>query len=144
MLTPIKAEAATDDYKDVPTEIQEAAEQYGQEYDICPELIMAICYKESRYTADITDPTGTCKGVMQIKESCHKDRMKRLGVTDLYDVEQNIHVGADYLAELFEEYEDVAIVLGTYHGESTAQTKISIYTRTILLFSASLEREHGK
>lgn len=86
---------------------------------------------------------------MQIKKSCHKKRMQDLGVTDLSDIDSNIHVGADYLRELFDDYEDAGIVLGLYHGESNAVARgqsgdLSSYVTSILENSERLERLHGK
>lgn len=125
-------------------EAQEACVKYGEEYGICPELLMAIIERESSGKAEAEN--GGCKGLMQIADRWHKDRMERLGVTDIYDVDGNIHVGADYLAELFEEYEDVGIVLMVYHGEKNAATKteLSDYADWILTRSAELERMNGK
>lgn len=128
----------------IPLEAQEACVKYGEEYGICPELLMAMIERESSGRPDAE--SGGCKGLMQISDRWHKDRMERLKVTDIYDVDGNIHVGADYLAELFEKYEDVGIVLMVYHGEKNAATKteLSDYADLILTRSAELERMNGK
>ena len=86
---------------------------------------------------------------MQVNEPYHKDRLKKLGVTDIYDMDGNIHTGADYLAELFASYEDPAAVLGLYHGEKNAVKKAasgnaSSYVKRILKKSEELEKLHGK
>lgn len=86
---------------------------------------------------------------MQIADKWHMDRTERLGVTDIYDVDGNIHVGADYLAELFEKYGEVTTVLMVYHGEQNAVAKsengeISPYADWILTRSAELERRNEK
>ena len=67
-------------------------------------------------------------------------------MTDIYSVDGNIHVGADYLSELFGKYCDVGIVLMVYHGEKNAATKteLSDYADCILTRSAELERMNGK
>lgn len=128
----------------IPLKAQEACVEYGDEYGICSELLMAIIERESSGRPDAE--SGGCKGLMQISDRWHKDRMERLKVTDIYDVDGNIHVGADYLAELFEKYEDVGIVLMVYHGEKNAATKteLSDYADWILTRSAELERMNGK
>ena len=128
----------------IPLEAQEACVKYGEEYGICPELLMAMIEMESSGRPDAEN--GGCKGLMQISDRWHTDRMKRLGVTDIYDVEGNIHVGADYLSELFARYEDVGIVLMVYHGEKNAAQKeeLSDYADWILTRSAELERMNGK
>lgn len=128
----------------ISEEAQEICVKYGEEYGICPELLMAMIEKESSGRPDVEN--GGCKGLMQISDRWHRDRMERLGVTDIYDSDGNIHVGADYLAELFEKYEDVGVVLAVYHGEKNATTKteLSDYADWILTRSAELERMNGK
>lgn len=128
----------------ISKEAQESCVKYGEEYGICPELLMAMIELESSGRPDAE--SGGCKGLMQISDRRHKDRMERLEVANIYDVEGNIHVGADYLAELFEKYEDVGIVLMVYHGEKDAanKEKLSSYADWILTRSAELERMNGK
>lgn len=118
-----------------------------EEYCICPELVMAIIEKESSGQADAVN--GDCKGLMQVSERWHTDRMERLGVTDLYDPYGNIIIGVDYLAELATEYEDIALVLDIYSGNSKAFQNyehgiVSIYAKEILERTAELERLHEK
>lgn len=126
---------------------QQACIEYGEQYGICPELLMAIIERESCGQADVIG--GDCIGLMQINPKYHKGRMERLGVTDLFDERSNILVGADLLSELFEEYHEAALVLMIYHGEKNAikkaeSGKISSYAESILERSAELERLHGK
>lgn len=128
-------------------EAYQACEEIGEQYGICPELLMAIAETESSGRAVAT--RGDCKGLMQVSERWHKDRMKRLGVTDIYDEYGNILVATDYLLELFKEEEDVSIVLAKYNGDSRADEmaergEISEYAGRILTRSAELERAHGK
>jgi soluble lytic murein transglycosylase-like protein len=132
--------------EEIPTEIQTACNKYGKEYGIKPELLEAVCWQESRYQEDVVDKSKTCFGLMQIKASCHKDRMQRLGVIDLFDIDSNIHVGADILAELSEDY-DEEVVLMLYHGEKNAiekgkRGKVSDYAMDILSMSKALEELH--
>ena len=72
--------------------------------------------------------------------------MKRLGVSNLYDVDQNVHTGVDYLAELFAEYEDPGIVLLAYNGAASAmrEHRLTKYANNVLQISESLERTNGK
>lgn len=125
----------------------EACIEYGEQYNICPELLMAIIERESAGQPDAEN--GSCKGLMQISVKWHSDRMERLGVTDIFDERSNILVGADYLAELFEKYNDTATVLIVYHREKNAVQKaergeISSYSEGILERSAELGEIHGK
>ena len=118
---------------------------FSNEYCICPELVMAIIERESEGDPNATN--GSCKGIMQISERWHSDRIDRLGVADIYDTVGNIHVGVDYLSDLFLKYEDAATVLMVYHGEEDAVSKssrgeISDYAKCILERSQELERLH--
>lgn len=133
---------------DVPPEVVEISEELGAQYDICPELIQAICFKESSFQPDAE--SGGCVGMMQISPEWHKERMDRLGVLELKDTKGNMTVGVDYLAELIRQYEDVGVVLMMYNGDSNAEDvlvgseEVSSYADEILSISAELEREHGK
>ena len=155
MSLPITAQAnslsivPTEEVTGVPEEIFEDANIIGHEFNICPELLMAMAERESRYTA--TAENGSCKGLMQVSVSCHKQRFIDAGWTssEWTDAYKNMYVAADYLADLFEEYEDVGIVLGLYHGEKNAIQKgksgnLSSYVTGILERSEELERFHGK
>lgn len=126
---------------EVPEEVLAISEELGQKYNICPELIQAITWRESRFQADADG--GSCVGIMQINKRWHLKRMDRLGVTDLWDMRQNMLVGVDLLAELFERHGEASVVLAAYHGEADVY-KVSKYTEGILAMSAELEREHGK
>ena len=142
MFFPMSAKAE-DTY--LSADIVASCEKYGEEYGICPELLEAMIERES--TGNQYAENGSCKGLMQISERWHKDRMEKLGITDIYDVDSNIHLGADYISELAETYGEVCLVLAIYHGESNALTNeergiVSPYASSILERSAELEREH--
>lgn len=133
----------------VPKEVKAACEKWGKEYGICPELLESIAYEESRYTADAKSKDGSCHGLMQIHKASHKQRIKNLEIKDLYNIDDNVQVATDYLAELFEEYEEVSTVLMIYHGEKDAVRKseqgiVSKYAKKVLKRSEALERQHGK
>lgn len=82
--------------------------------------------------------------------------MKRLDVTDLYDLYPNILVGTDYLAELFDEAiasdrgDDLYYVLMRYNLKTDTANKrwdngdYSAYAVEIAAKSAELEEKHGK
>ena len=155
LLTPVKASANSLSYippesaTGVPDEIQEYANIIGSEFNICPELLMALAERESQFTADAEN--GSCKGLMQVNANTHKARFIEAGWSpeDWADPYKNMYVGAAYLHELFVKYEDVGIVLGLYHGESGAISKgksgrLSSYTTGILKRSEELERAFGK
>lgn len=76
--------------------------------------------------------------------------MAKLGVTDLYNPYQSMKVAADYLSELHGQYQDIAVSLMVYNGDSSYKEvldgtgEISAYAEDILELSAQLEVEHGK
>lgn len=97
----------------ISDEAYAACIKYAEEYNLSPELLMAMIERES--VGDPNAYNGTDSGLMQITEKWHYDRMERLNVTDLFDTDQNIHTGADFLAELFERYGDTYFVLMVYN-----------------------------
>lgn len=133
---------------DVPQDVVEISEELGDRYGICPELIQAICFKESGFQPDVESDGHI--GIMQISPKWHKGRMDMLGVSDIYDLRGNMTVGVDYLSELICQYEDVSVALMIYNGDSSAEDvligsdSISAYADEILAISAELERENGK
>lgn len=125
----------------VPADIKEYCEEAQEESNVCAELLEAVCWRESTFTPSAEN--AGCSGIMQISTKWHRDRMKRLGVSDIYDAKGNIRVGADYLAELFKDYDgDTYKVLMEYNGDSSMG--ISNYAIEICEVSAALERIHGK
>ncbi len=68
---------------------REAAEKYNISYD----LLAAVAKAESNFNPGSTSGKGA-QGIMQLMPATAKE----LGVTDAYDVRQNIMAGAKYLA----------------------------------------------
>lgn len=132
----------------IPEEIINISEEVGEEFNICPELLQSLMFYESTFRPRAVN--GHCKGIAQIDERFHRDRMDKLGVTDLFDPYQNLRVAADYLMELAEKYHCIGIVLMRYNGfrdpEGYVQRtgKLSDYAEKVLELSAALERQNGK
>lgn len=128
-------------------EIQAYIEDVCKDYNICPQLVEAIIETES--SKNPYAQNGDCIGLMQISERWHRERMNKLGVTDLRNPYENILVGVDYLYELSQKYPDVGYALMAYNGDSRLNQymesgKLSEYAIKILERSAELEREAGK
>ena len=142
----IQVKAAEDTF--LTEEIQETCVKYGEEYGICPEILMAIIEKESRGNPDVEN--GSCKGLMQINISFQKDRMKILGVKDIFSIDGNIHVGTDYIAELISENDDLYYVLMCYNMGSAKAKKLydqdifSRYAVTVSSRAAEIEKAKGE
>ena len=129
-------------------EYEEYCRSIAECFDIQPELVEAICFKESSWNPSALSDVN-CIGLMQINQKYHKKRMEKYGVTDLYDPYSNILVGCDYLAELFEKYGDCYEVLMVYN-EGTKGAKrfekgiYSDYAKEVCELAEKLEVEHGK
>ena len=66
-------------------------EEIGAMYNICPELLEAIIEHESSGNPNAVGADGDI-GLMQVVPKWHKDRMERLGVSDLTDeYEMEVH-----------------------------------------------------
>lgn len=138
--------------EDIPMDVQESAQFYGDMYGICPELLEAIAFAESSYIP--TAENGSCVGLMQINLDCEDQilRMESFGLSgeDMVEVDASMVVAASYLRELFEDYEDPAEVLIRYNGDRTGLRRyresgeISAYAMKVLELSEKLERKHGK
>lgn len=92
----------------------EYAKEIGEQYNIAPELIIAIIEAESSGRWNIVSEHNAV-GLMQIIPEYHTERMERLGVTNIYDPYSNILVGVDYLSELAKKYDDLPTVLMCYN-----------------------------
>ena len=131
----------------ISEEIQGYCHEIGEIYCVSEELLIAMIEVES--SGNPNAKNGDCKGLMQVSERWHKDRMERLGVTDIYDPYGNILIGTDYLMELANRYGDITYVLDKYNGNSKADYNnengiVSEYANKILTRSEKLERLHGK
>ena len=88
---------------------------FCQMYIICPELLMAMIEQESSGDPKVANGAGDT-GLLQVNAKWHRDRMEKLGATDLTDAYSNILVATDYLAQLFEEEgDDLYLVLMKYN-----------------------------
>lgn len=129
----------------ITDEVKFWTEKYGEQYGICPEIIQAMCWTESRCNPTAQSPDKACKGLMQIKPSCHQERMERLGVRNIFGVWENLKTGTDYLAELASEEEDIAVALARYNGQSTEKIEktrngeYSGYVKKVLDLAEELE-----
>ena len=139
-------------YEDgIPDEIREYCESVGYKFGICPELLEAMAYEESRFCPEVSN--GKCYGLMQVNIKVHADRIEKYYYTpeDMFDPYKCLVVAADYLAELYEMYGDEnPIVLSVYSGNLKAVNTykeygfLSPYAERILTRSAEYERLHNK
>ena len=110
---------------DIPLsyEIQHYIYELSCEYNVDPILVMAIIQKESKCDPNTVGDSGNAIGLMQIQRKWHNERICRLKCDDMYDPYQNILVGMDYLAELYEGDMTTEWVLMAYNGGRTWANK---------------------
>ena len=135
---------------EIPEEIEFWSEHYGEKYGICPEVIEALIWTESRCDPTAQSADKSCKGLMQVKPSCHQERMERLKARNVFGIPENIRIGTDYLSELAAGEQDIAVALARYNGQSAEKIEkarrgeYSGYAKQILEIAEQLEEVHGK
>ena len=124
---------------DIPQEVSDICEKYGAEYNLLPEIGEGLCWRETRCTEDAEN--GSCKGIAQINVKVHKGRMEKLNITNIYDLDSNIHLAFDLLSELEEKNHDIRKSLDEYNGNG--QGGNSKYAKQILLVARCLDLTGG-
>jgi soluble lytic murein transglycosylase-like protein len=89
---------------------------YARHYRVPVALVRAIVERESNWQPCVTSPKGAV-GLMQLMPAT----AKRLGVTDRWNLNQNVYGGVRYLAWLMQRFhDDLRLVAGAYYvGEDT-------------------------
>jgi soluble lytic murein transglycosylase-like protein len=136
--------------EEVPEDLIEYFDCVAASYNICPEFLEAIAFYESGYNANAKN--GNHYGLMQINVRVHAKRIKEFGWTkkDMFEPYKNLTIAADYLSDLYEKYEDTAMVVLLYTGNKKAlhdylrNGSLPDQAQKILDKSYELERIHGK
>ena len=136
-------------YFDVPLSesLQDYIFEVCADYDIDPALVVAVIKKESKFKANAKGDSGRSLGLMQIQPKWHQARMDRLGCPDLLNPYDNVTVGVDILAELFDTGKSLGWVLMAYNGgasyanKKVAAGEVSDYTRTVINYMNSFKKE---
>lgn len=126
----------------IPDDVKEYCEKYAEEYDLSPYLLMSICWQETRCRANLEN--AGCKGMCQISERYHKGEMELLGLDDLFDAEQNIHLCAYIVKQLSDKNSDEYYILMCYNCGSGRGKKLykqgvrTKYAKTVIANSEYL------
>ena len=91
--------------------------KYGALYGFDWMLLAAVAYQESGLDPRKRSPAGAV-GLMQVLPSTARDR--RIGMTDIWDAETNVHAGTKYLALLRDSYFD------DLENDHSARTRLAL------------------
>lgn len=139
-------ERSVAEYYDVPLDngLQDYIFELCDTYEIDPVIVIAMIGKESEYNAAAIGDSGHAFGLMQVQPRWHEGRIEDLGVTDLLDPYQNVLVGIDYLAELFDRGNSLEWTLMAYNGgfdhayRHIERGTVSTYVTDVLVTSEEL------
>lgn len=96
----------------VPAEIRAIIAEAAREHGVDPRLVTAVAYHESGFQQDVVSSAGAC-GVMQLMPAT----AKILGVTEIFDLRQNIFGGTRYLRMLLDTFSgDLDLTLAAYNA----------------------------
>ena len=96
-------EQLTKIYKSVPftARFQKWIDNKCKSYGISTNVVMGVIETESNFTIKAMGDNGEAYGLMQIQKKWHKKRMQKVNAVNLLNCYDNVHVGIDYLAELY-------------------------------------------
>ena len=150
-VTEEKAAAPVEDpvlYFDVPLEkdLQSHIFKLCETYGVDPAIVVAMIERESGFRPAVKGDNGRSYGLMQIQLRYHKERMKKIGVTDLLNPYHNVAVGIDLLGELSDRGKSLEWVLMAYNGgygyadRNISAGTISNYAKSIMARSKELKK----
>lgn len=106
--TPMNAVKQITAPKDIEAIIQKASEQFN----LPTKLIQSVIHQESGFNKNAVSRSGAA-GLMQLMPSTAKS----LGVTDVFDAEQNVLAGSKYLKSMLDRYNgNVSLALAAYNA----------------------------
>ena len=92
--------------------IDQGVKQAAVKYNLTEKLIKGVIKAESNFNPRALSPAGA-QGLMQLMPATARE----LGVTDAFNIEQNIDGGARYLRQMIDRYDgDVAKGLAAYNA----------------------------
>ena len=119
-------------------------------YGISTNVVMGCIRVESNFQTQIMGDKGKAYGLMQVQKQWHKERMKKVGATNLLDPYDNVAVGIDYLAELYGIYGNYHKALMAYNGgHAYCKRRVraglvnSPYSRRVMNYAEDFKKERN-
>lgn len=101
--------------------VEKSVQQAAAKYNLPPDLIRGVIRAESNYKVDAVSSAGA-KGLMQLMP----ETAKELGVTNPFDIRQNVDGGARYLRQMLDRFGgDLKLALAAYNAGPGAVEQFS-------------------
>ena len=135
--------------KSNPTLTKEKKEKYKKsiikwsyEYDLSPIFVASIIHRETNFRENLVSSAGA-KGCMQVMPNVHKDKLKKLGISekDLSNIDYGVNIGCQIIKEYLENAKwDYRKALYRYVGavnnvELAQQYVADIFEMTVYAYS---------
>jgi len=124
---PTSSSEATRPRRAILPAVVDSVLKHSAEYNIDPELVLAVIFAESRFDPNVTSSAGA-KGLMQVLNPDYD------GLPDsvMFDIDRNIKMGIAEFAGYYEKYESVMKSLYRYNG-----MKMKSYPKTVKISKES-------
>jgi soluble lytic murein transglycosylase-like protein len=135
-------------YQSIPlsSNFQKWIDDKCKSYGISTNVVMGVIKKESSFTIKAMGDNGEAFGLMQIQRKWHRERMKKVGATNLLNCYDNVAVGIDYLAELYRANgRNWHKTLMAYNGgQAYANRRTSTYySTTVMQYAENFKKERN-
>jgi hypothetical protein len=120
----------------IAEEINVAIIKYSREYRLPPTFVLHLMKRESNFDV-LADSKAGAVGLMQVMPKAHKDKMKKIGITngDLYHIDNNVRLGCWILREYFDKTGTIEKALKRYvggHHSTYANDILTGFTNTMI------------